>query len=332
MSPLSKTAASVCVAALLIAAGTLAVRAQDGTAEPPPAAEAPATEAPAEAAPAEDAGTVETPAPEAAAEAETPRNPDDIVARVGDQTITEREITVAAEQFSGELAQVPEAERRSVLIDAVVSVKLLAQAAREEGLDQTDEFKARLAFNAEQALRNEYIERNIVPSLTDEEVQQGYQDLVVSQHQPQEEVRARHILVATEDEAKAIIEQLKNGTSFEELATQSLDQTGQSGGDLGFFGRGQMVPQFEEVAFKLQKGEVGEPFQTQLGWHVIRVDDRRQSAAPPFEAVKDRVVAALIHRKAQQIAGDLRGKAQIEYIDPEIKSSVDGERSGRPKQ
>ena len=173
MSPISKTATVVGAVALLIAVGSLAVRAQDSTAEPPPPVEAPATapaaEAPADEAPAAEDATVEgeaaeTPeSAEVAAEAETPRNPDDIVARVGDQTVTEREIAVAAEQFSGELAQVPETDRRSVLIDAVVSVKLLAQAARDEGLDETDEFKARLAFQTEQALRNEYIGGTSLP-------------------------------------------------------------------------------------------------------------------------------------------------------------------------
>jgi peptidyl-prolyl cis-trans isomerase C len=94
-----------------------------------------------------------------------------------------------------------------------------------------------------------------------------------------------------------------------------------------------MVPQFEEAAFNLKKGEVSEPVESQFGWHIIRVDDRRQRAAPAFEAVKDRVVAHMIHQKAQQIAQDLRGKAQIEYIDPEIKRSIEKEQAGaRPKQ
>src|SRR5262249_53200619 len=98
--------------------------------------------------------------------------------------------------------------------------------------------------------------------------------------------------------------------------------------ELGYFTRGQMVPQFEEVAFNLKRGEVGQPFESQFGWHIVRVDDRRPRVAPSFEAVKDRVMASMIHRKAQQIAADLRGKAQSEYIDPEIKRSVDSDRTG----
>jgi len=125
------------------------------------------------------------------------------------------------------------------------------------------------------------------------------------------------------------------GRTAAQLAKQHSRDPGSKdqGGELGFFKRGQMVPQFEDAAFKLKKGEVSEPFESQFGWHVVRVDDRRQRAAPPFEAVKDRVVATMIHQKAQQIAADLRGKAQIEYIDPEIKRSIESERPGaRPKQ
>ena len=118
-------------------------------------------------------------------------------------------------------------------------------------------------------------------------------------------MRARHILVESKEKARELFEKLAHGSDFAKLAKDFSKDPGSKdqGGELGFFGRGQMVPQFEEVAFKLQKGEVGEPFETQLGWHVIRVDDRRQSAAPPFEAVKDRVVAALIHRRPSRSPG-----------------------------
>ena len=322
MSVFCKSAMAVAVAALLLGGGTFAVRAQDAAPEIPPA-EAPATEAPAaEEAPAGEAPATEAPAAEAPAEeapaemaAEPARNPDDIVARFGDNTVTEREITVAAVQFAEELAQVPEADRRNVLIDAVVSVKLMAQAARDEGLDQSEDFKALLAFQADQALRNAYIEQNIVPSLTDAEMQQGYQDMVVSQHQPQEEVHARHILVATEEEATAIIEQLKTGAAFEELATQSLDQTGQSGGDLGFFGRGQMVPPFEEAAFALEPGSfTQEPVQSEFGWHVIQVEEKRMSEPQAFAEVEQQLREFLMRQKFETALNDLRQQYPVEII------------------
>src|SRR5262245_38916181 len=143
-----------------------------------------------------------------------------------------------------------------------------------------------------------------------------------------EEVRASHILVDSKDKAREVYEKLAHGSDFAQLAKEYSKDPGSKdqGGELGFFGRGQMVPQFEEAAFGLKKGEVSEPFESQFGWHVVRVDDRRRRSAPAFEAVKERVVASMIHKKAQQVAADLRGKAQIEYIDPELKRSLESER------
>ena len=120
------------------------------------------------------------------------------------------------------------------------------------------------------------------------------------------------------------------GRDFAQLAKEHSKDPGSKdqGGELGFFTRGQMVPQFEEAAFKLKKGEVGEPFESQFGWHIVRVDDRRQRAAPPFEAVKDRVVAAMIHKKAQQIAGGLEGQGS-DRVHRSGDQELDGERARR---
>src|SRR5436190_1044241 len=173
-------------------------------------------------------------------------------------------------------------------------------------------------------------------TITDADAKKFY-DSQVGTVKPEEEVRARHILVDSKDKAREIFEKLAHGSDFAPLAKEYSKDPGSKdqGGELGFFTRGQMVPQFEEAAFKLKKGEVSEPFESQFGWHIVRLDDRRQRAAPAFEAVKDRVVASMIHQKAQQIATDLRGKAQIEYIDPDIKRSMQSESEGagaRPKQ
>ena len=184
------------------------------------------------------------------------------------------------------------------------------------------------------ALRDAYFDKSVRDAINDAEAKKFY-DSQVSALKPEEEVRARHILVDSKDKAREMFEKIAHGSDFAQLAKEHSKDPGSKdqGGELGFFTRGQMVPQFEEAAFKLKKGEVSEPFESQFGWHIVRVDDRRQRAAPAFETVKDRVVASMIHQKAQQIAADLRGKAQIEYIDPEIKRSMESERAGaRPKQ
>ena len=182
-------------------------------------------------------------------------------------------------------------------------------------------------------MRDAYFDKSVRATISDAEAQKFYAGQIGST-KPEEEVRARHILVESKDKAREVYEKLAHGSDFAALAKEYSKDPGSKdqGGELGFFARGQMVPQFEETAFKLNRGEVSEPFESQFGWHIVKVDDRRQRSAPTFEAVKDRVVASMIHKKAQQIAADLRGKAQIEYIDPEIKRSVEGDSgSARPK-
>ena len=237
---------------------------------------------------------------------------------------------LAETEIGSDLGSLPPATKRRVLVEFLIENQLFADAAEAEKLASGAAFNERMQYWRRRALRDAYFDKTVKDTVSDADAKKFY-DSQVGGAKPEEEVRARHILVESKEKAREIYEKIAHGSDFAKLAKENSKDPGSKdqGGELGYFRRGQMVPQFEEVAFKLQKGEVGEPFQTQFGWHVIRVDDRRQSAAPPFEAVKDRVVAAMIHQKAQQIAGDLRGKAQIEYIDPEIKSSVDGERSGR---
>jgi peptidyl-prolyl cis-trans isomerase C len=305
---------AVCVAALL-AAGTLAVRAQDpapGAADTPVQ---PAAPAPAEAAPA-PAQAAPAPAADAAA-AETAVDPAAVVARVGDREITERQVEIARQEFGTELNQVPEAQRRGVVVDALINMELLAQAARDIGLDKGPEFEARLDFLKQQALRNAYVEREIIPSLTSEELQKGYETFVVGEFKPQEEIRARHILVDTKEQAEKIIADLKAGGSFEELAKQSKDPSGQNGGDLGFFGRGQMVPPFEEAAFALEPGKFTEtPVQTEFGFHVIKVEEKRTSEPPKLEEVEDELRNFLLRQKFESVMATLRDKYPIEVVQP----------------
>jgi peptidyl-prolyl cis-trans isomerase C len=291
MSLTNQTRAAVCAAALLIAAGVVAVRAQDN-------------QAPAQVAPA---------AP--AAQPEPARNPTDVVAHVGGQAITEQDVIVARKEFAGELSKVPPEQQHSVLVDAVVNMELFALAAHDAGLDKAPEFAARLAFLQQQALRDVYVEKEIVNSLTPEDVQKGYQDLVVGKFKPEEQVRARHILVDNEDAAKKIIEELKGGAKFEDLAKQSKDPSGQNGGDLGYFGHGQMVPEFEQAAFALEVGKFTEtPVKSQFGWHVIKVEDKRMSEPPKLEEVQDELRNYLLRQKFEGAMAALRNKYPVEIV------------------
>ncbi len=304
MSRMNKLLTAVSAALLMSAAVTVAVHAQDAP-------------APADAAQPADAAAPGDAAAAPASPAEPPRDPATVVAKAGSAEITEADITLAQEAFSSELANVPKEQWRSVLVDAVVNMQLMAQGAHDAGLDTGPEFERRVAFLKLQAMRNVYVEHEVVKTVPDSELQEAYQSLVVAQHKPEQQVHARHILVDTKEEADKIIADLKAGKSFEELAKQSKDPSGQNGGDLGFFGPGQMVPPFEAAAFALEVGQyTQEPVKTEFGWHVIKVEEKRMSQPPSFDEVKDQLKNYVLRQKFEQVTAILRAKYPIEILDP----------------
>ena len=166
-----------------------------------------------------------------------------------------------------------------------------------------------------QALRNAYVEQSVVNALTAEDLTKGYETLILAEFKPQEQLHARHILVDTKEAAEKIIADLKGGASFEELAKQSKDPSGQNGGDLGFFGRGQMVPAFETAAFALQPGAVTEaPVQTEFGWHVIKLEEKRMSEPPKIEEVEGELRNYLLRQKFEGVMASLRDKYAVEIV------------------
>jgi peptidyl-prolyl cis-trans isomerase C len=253
------------------------------------------------------------------------------VARVNGRVITEGDMKLAEAEIGSDLGTLPDATRRRVLLEFLIENELFADAAESQKLGSGAGHDERTQYWRRRSLRDLYFDRSVRAAVNDADARKFY-ETQIGAVKPEEEVRARHILVESKERARDLFEKIAHGSDFAALARQYSTDPGTKdlGGELGFFGRGQMVPQFEEVAFRLKRGEVSEPFETQLGWHLVKVDERRQRPAPAFEAVKDRVVAAMIHHKAQQIAADLRGKAQIEYIDPEIRRSMSGERPAAP--
>jgi peptidyl-prolyl cis-trans isomerase C len=257
-----------------------------------------------------------------------------VIAKVNGKTITDTDMKLAEVEIGSDLGSLPEATKRRVLIEFLIETQLFADAAEGQKLVVGNSFEEPMQYWRRRALRDAYFDKSVRESISDAEARKFYENQVGAQKSDQE-VRARHILVESKDKAREVYEKLAHGSDFARLANEYSKDPGSKdqGGDLGFFGRGQMVPQFEEAAFRLKKGEISEPFESQFGWHIVRLDDRRQRSAPTFEAVKGQVVASMIHKKAQQVAADLRGKAQIEYIDPELKRPLESARTGaRPKQ
>jgi peptidyl-prolyl cis-trans isomerase C len=139
----------------------------------------------------------------------------------------------------------------------------------------------------------------------------------VKQSGDEQEVRARHILVATEAEAKTIVTEVNKGTDFAELARQKSKDPGAAaeGGDLGWFGKDQMVPEFADAAFKMNKGQVSEPVKTQFGWHIIKVEDKRTKPVPEFAKVKDQIETFVMRKAQADYVAKLREGAKVERFD-----------------
>lgn len=256
---------------------------------------------------------------------------DKVVATVNGKTITESDVRLADAEIGADVGNLPADQRRRVLVEYVIENQLFADAAEAGKLASGPVFDARMSYWRRRAMRDAYFESGVKGMITDAEMRKFY-DAQVGGLKSEEEVRARHILVDGELLAKEIYEKIAHGGDFTKLAKEHSKDPGsrETGGDLGYFGRGQMVPQFEETAFKMKKGDVSMPVQSQFGWHVIKLEDRRDRKAPDYEAVKERIAAALVHRKAQEIAGSLRAKAKIEFIDAELRQADEAERRPRP--
>lgn len=256
---------------------------------------------------------------------------DTVVAKVNGKAITEADIKLAEAEIGSDLGTLPEPTKRRVLVEYLIENQLFAEAAEGAKMGSGTEFDGRMQYWRRRALRDTYFDKSVKGTVGDNDAKAFY-DEQVKLLKPEEEVKARHILVESEDQAKEIADKIAKGGDFVALAKEYSKDPGtkDAGGTLGYFGRGQMVPQFEEAAFKLKKGETSPPVQTQFGWHLIQVEDRRERKPPEFDAIKDRLVASMIHRKAQEIAASLRDAAKIEYVDPEIKKQVDGAKPDAP--
>jgi peptidyl-prolyl cis-trans isomerase C len=231
---------------------------------------------------------------------------------------------VAIADLNDQFAQLPEDQRRAAALSAVIEIRLLAAEAEKAGLADSDEFTRRLAMLRQRALHSAYIEQEIAAKVTDEAVRARY-DKQVAETPATNEVRARHIIVETEDEAKAIIAELDAGGDFEAIAKEkSKDGAAAQGGDLGYFAEGRMVPEFEQAAFALDVGKYStEPVKTQFGWHVIKVEDKRTQQPPAFEQVAEQFRTLLLRETYFERVTALRESASVEIADPVLKEALE---------
>ena len=253
------------------------------------------------------------------AQAQDAPKEDKTVAIVNGHEIKVSEVQMATDDIIGQLPDLPPKLRFPFVVEYLIERHLLAQYAVKEGIADTGEYKRRLALYQAKALRDAYFFQKIRPLVTEEEMKAVY-DEEAAKLQQTERVRARHILVGTEQEAKDIRGRLDKGEKFEDLAKQfSLDGSKDYGGDLGYFTAPEMVPEFSKATFALKTGETSPPVKTDFGWHIIRLDDRKQGAAQPFDQVKSAIRNVLLRKKVSETMEKVRSGSQVEIVDEDLK-------------
>jgi peptidyl-prolyl cis-trans isomerase C len=244
---------------------------------------------------------------------------DTVIATVNGKPIYLSDLRTAAEGLPANLRGMPPQMLYPMLLDQLIDGQALVDEARKEGLDK-DPVVAREVQSAEdRALQSAMLSKVVGPTVTDAAVKARFEKDAASQP-PEEEVRASHILVPTEADAKKIIAELDNGADFATLAKQnSTDPGGKNGGDLGFFKKGDMVPEFAAAAFALKPGQITQtPVHTQFGWHVIKLEERRTAPPPTFEQSKDELRQKMIQDGVQQALAQARSAVTV------VKFNMDG--------
>ena len=241
---------------------------------------------------------------------------DQVLAEVGDNKIYRRDFERAFASLPPEVQQQGRQQLYSRILENLVQQMAVMQAGRAAGLADDPEVKTRLQAVESQLVSDLYLRRAVENDLTDEKLRAAY-DQWLQQNPPKEQVRARHILLDSEEKAREIIALVTQGQDFAELARQhSIGPSASQGGDLGYFERERMVKPFADVAFGLQPNQFSaDPVQTQFGWHVILVEDRKSAEPPSFEQVRPRIGRQMADRLARQVASDLVSKAEVKRFD-----------------
>jgi peptidyl-prolyl cis-trans isomerase C len=238
-----------------------------------------------------------------------------VLAKVNGAEIRQSDLALAEEELGPSLAQMDPATKKDNVLSFLIDMKIVAKAAEDKKVENNEDFKKRLAFSRNRLLMDSLLATEGKAATTDDAMKKVYED-ASKQITGEQEVHARHILVETEDEAKAVAEELKKGADFGELAKKKSKDPGASdGGDLGFFTKEQMVPEFSTVAFALEPGKISDPVKSQFGWHIIKVEEKRSRKAPEFEQVKGQIETYVTRKAQADYVAKLREAAKVERMD-----------------
>ena len=238
-----------------------------------------------------------------------------IVANVNNEEISLETMIHAMNELPPEIQSQPFMSYYEDLLERVIDIKLFAQEGKKMKLDEEPSVRAAIDFVIEKVLMQAFLSKYIQENIKEENIKASYSNFIADETS-REEIKASHILIDTESEAIDIINMLNDGDDFAELAkNKSTGPSGPSGGDLGWFKRGQMVPPFEKAAFSLNKNEITQrPVQTQFGWHVIKIFDKRIPEAPSYENMKSKLIQDLERKIVSKKIQDLRNDALIEKL------------------
>ena len=238
-----------------------------------------------------------------------------VLAKVNGAEIRQSDVALAEEELGPSLAQMDPATKKENVLAFLIDMKIVAKAAEDKKIEDRPDFKARLAFARNRLLMDNLLAAEGKAATTDDAMKKVY-DEAAKQISGEQEVHARHILVETEDEAKAIKAELTKGADFAELAKKkSKDPGAADGGDLGFFTKDQMVPEFSAVAFALEPGKISDPVKSQFGWHIIKVEEKRNRQAPDFAQVKPQIETYVTRKAQAEYVAKLREAAKVERMD-----------------
>ena len=238
-----------------------------------------------------------------------------IVANVNNEDISLETMIHAMNELPPEIQSQPFMSYYEDLLERVIDIKLFAQEGKKMKLDEEPSVRAAIDFVIEKVLMQAFLSKYVQENIKEENIKASYNNFIADETS-REEIKASHILMDTESEAIDVINMLNDGDDFAELAkNKSTGPSGPSGGDLGWFKRGQMVPPFEKAAFSLNKNEISQrPVQTQFGWHVIKVFDKRIPEAPSYESMKSKLIQDLERKIVSKKIQDLRNDALIEKL------------------
>ncbi len=245
---------------------------------------------------------------------------DPVVARVNGEEIHRSDVLRELQMAGPQLQQLPPQALYPQILHKMIATKVVAQKGYAAGLQNDPEIQKRVKSLEAQVVAEAFVHKQVEPKITDAKIKERY-DQLAAKFKPQDEVRARHILVKTEAEANDVVKQLKGGADFAKLAEEKSKDTGSAkqGGDLGYFMRDAMVKAFADAAFAMKPGSVSDkPVKTEFGYHIIKVEDKRKSSPPPIAEVRDQIANQLGQEMTNDEVKALEAKAKIE------KYNIDG--------